>query len=191
MKKTRILSIITMFIAVVLIVTGYSIIFVNEYRVDAHEKSSYASLIRTSFTSYSKDIENISHDIKTIDIFNIKYYAELKINYSNNINKLNGIEMKIREIEAMSESLLYECNIREYYDYDIEYKCDVISYNYESIINAYVSMVEKYNERIDYYNDWIIIKNNLNNNKLMRYKSNYYTDYIDINNDNIYSGKIK
>lgn len=191
MKKTRILSIVTMCIAVALIITGYSLIFINEYKVDAKEKSSYASLIKTSFTSYTMDLENISYDIKSTNIFNIKYYTELRLNYSNNTAELNRIERKIKEVESTTDSLLYECSIREYYDYDIDYKCDVISYNFESVINAYVSMVNKYNTRIDEYNNWLGIQNSLNTNKLDQHRSSYYTDFVDINEDGEYSGIIK
>lgn len=191
MKKTRILSIVSMCIAMVLIVSGYSLIFINEYRVDAQEKSSYASLIKTSFTAYSMDLEAISYDIKTTDIFNIKYYTEMKVNYSNNTAELNNIETKIKDAESATKSLLYECSIRNYNDYDIDYKCDTISYNYESVVNAYVSIVEKYNERIEDYNNWLDIQNSLNTYKLEQYKSSYYTDYVDINKDGEYSGMIK
>lgn len=191
MKKTRILSIVTMCIAVVLIMTGYSLIFINEYKVDAQEKSSYASLIKTSFTSYSMDLEAISYDIKTTNIFNIKYYTELKVNYSKNTAELNNIEREIKEVESTTESLLYECSIRNYNDYDIDYKCDTISYNYESVVNAYVSLVEKYNLRIKDYNNWLDIQNNLNTYKLDQHRSSYYTDFVDINEDGEYSGIIK
>lgn len=191
MKKTRFLSLITMLIAIVLIVTGYSMMFINEFMVDAEEKSTYASLIKNSFRSYSTDLEDISYDIKSTNIFNIKYYAELRTNYSSNIIELSKIEQKIKAMETSSNALLYECKIRDYNDYDIEYKCDTISYNYESIINAYVSIVYKYNEKIENYNNWLQKQNNQNLSLLNSYKSNYYTEYVDINEDGEYSGIIK
>jgi len=191
MKNTRFFSAITMVIAVILIITGYSIIFINDYTVDAQEKSSYTSLMKTSFTSYTNDLDNISHDIKNIDIFNIKYYSDVKNNYDNFINKLDHIERKIRGLEVTANSLLYECKNTSYNDNDFDYKCQIASYNYESVINAYVSLVNKYNETIQNYNDWIIVQENGQNNRLNEYVSNFYTEYIDINNDQEYSGIIK
>ncbi|MBQ7104392.1 MAG: hypothetical protein IJN90_00900 [Bacilli bacterium] len=191
MKKTRILSGMTMFIAIVLILTGYSIIFINDYQVDAKEVSSYASLIKTSYTSYSLDMEKISYDIKETEIFNIKYYTELKVNYDANNQELSDIETKIKESEIMSKTLLHECSVREYNDYQIDYNCEMISHNYESIINAYVSLVSKYNKLINDYNNWLGEQKNINSNKLNEYIPKYYNKNIDINNDGEYSGVIK
>lgn len=186
MNKTRILSIITLTIAFVLIGTGYSMIFLDGYRVDAKEKESYASLIKTSFISYNSNLEEISYEIKTMDIFNTKYYEDIKNNYEKNINLLNEIDIKLKNIETTSEILLYECQNRDYNDNDIDYKCSIVEYNYESIVNAYVSLVEKYNDKFTSYNTWSTNKED----ELMLYNSKYHNSYIDINLDGEYSGII-
>lgn len=190
MKKTRILSGVTMFVAVVLIMIGYFIIFINDYQVDAKEVSSYASLIKTSYKSHTLEVEEISYDIKNTSIFNIKYYPELSSNYDINNQELLNIETKIKENEIMSEELLHECSVRDYNDYQIDYNCEMISYNYESIVNAYVSLVAKYNLLINNYNSWLEDQN-INNGKLNEYKAKYYIENVDINNDGEYSGVIK
>ena len=181
MKKLKVLSIVTIIVAIALIITGHSMLFINDYRVDAQETKSYASLIKNSYDSYRKELENISFDIKNTTIFNVKYYSQIKDNYADSTDQLNTIEEEIRSIEATSNNLLHECQVREYNDYDIENKCDMINYNYESIINAFVSISEKYNLKIEAYNDWI-----KTDNKLKRYEAKYYKEYVDMNSDNIY-----
>jgi len=187
MNNTKILSVITLLIALILIGTGYSMIFIDNYQVDAKEKESYASLIKNSFISYNSDLEEISYLIKNMDIFENKYYEDIKNNYEKNINLLTEIDNKLKQIETTSEMFLYECRIRDYNDNDIEYKCHLVEHNYESVINAYVSLIQKYNNKFMNYNVWI--NNDIDSLKI--YKSKYYKDYIDINYDGEYIGIIK
>lgn len=191
MRKTRVFSIITICIATILIVTGYSMIFINDYVVDAEEKNTYSSMIKTSFNSYSIDLETISYQIKSSNIFSMKYYDDVKNTYNLNIDSLNNIGQLLKETETTSKDLLYECDMKEYNDYEIDYKCSTIAYNYESVVNAYVSLTEKYNLKINEYNKWTENQNDLNQNKLNEYKSDYYKEYVDINMDGEYSGIIK
>ncbi len=186
MKKTKILSVVAMSVAIVLIVVGYSIIFINDYTVDAKETSNYASLIKNSYNSYSNEVEDISFEISKTTIFNVNYYAEIRVNYEKSINELNLIENHIKDIKSTSELLLNECQARSYNDYDIDNKCSTLVYNYESIINAYLSLVDKYNERIDAYNAWSNYQNVLG-----KYKPTYYKEYVDLDLDGVYSGKIE
>jgi len=188
MNKLRVLSVVCMTVAFTLIASGYSTMFLDSYMVDAQEKSLYSSMIKTSFNSYISDTKDISYDIKNTNMFNSKYYAEIKSSYGSSIAELNEIEWNVKNISATSEALIYECKIRNYNDYEIDYKCDTIKYNYESLVNAYVSIYNKYNDKIDLYNNWVKKQNS--NNYLSRYQSNYYTEYVDINNDGIYSGLI-
>lgn len=189
MNKLRIMSVICLTTAFILITGGYSSMFFDSYRVDAQEKSLYSSMIKTSFNSYIADTKNISYNIKNTNMFNSKYYFEIRSSYSNSIAELNEMELDIKNISVTSEALLYECKIRNYNDYEIDYKCDTIKHNYESLVNAYISIYNKYNEKIDLYNSWIERQNS--NNYLARYQSSYYSEYIDINNDGIYTGVIK
>ena len=184
MKNLKIFSIISIFIAIVLIASGYSILFIDEYSCDAEKTSSYASLIKSTYKSYTADIENITFEINKTTIFDVSYYAEIRLNHNNNISELDMIEEHIKKVENTSKQLLSECKARDYNDYDIDNKCETIIYNYESIINAYVSIVNKYNERIDNYNAWD------KNNNLTKYEPKYYKDYVDINEDGEYLGML-
>ncbi len=184
MKKTRMLSIFSMFIATCLIITGYSMIFISDYVVDAKETQSSLALIKNSYSSYMMDVEVISSEIKAINAFDIKYYKEFKEQNTFNNQILRNLEQKIKNIETTSELLLDECSNRGFNDYEIENKCLIISENYESLINTYVSIVQNYNERLDSYNNFY------KNDKLPRYYSDYYDKYVDINGDKIFLGKI-
>lgn len=185
MKKKKKISVLMIFLALVLIVTGYSILFINDYTADAEETTFYASIIKNNYKPNNTDLEKISYEIKDIGIFDVKYYNQVKKNYNKNIEELRIIEQHIKNVESTSKNILYQCDIMDYNDYDIDNKCDTIAYNYESIINAYVSMVKKYNEVIDGYNEW--------NTKdaLEKYKPLNYSDYVDINLDGVFSGVIK
>lgn len=187
MNKTKILSTITLTVAFILIITGYSIMFIDGYKVDAQEKEDYATLIKTSFKTYNSQLETISYDIKHMDVFNTKYYEDIQKNYNKNIELLRTIEIKIREMETTSKNILYECENRDFNDNDIDYKCSVIEYNYESIINAYVSLINKYNDKFTSYNTWV----NDKEKELSMYSSKYYRNFIDINSDGENSGIIE
>ena len=80
----------------------------------------------------------------------------------------------------------YECNNRDYNDYDIDNKCMTIDHNYETIVNAYVSLIDKYNQKIKVYNDWDGSKKDLK-----EFESEYYKDYVDVDNDGDFLGIIK
>lgn len=185
MKKKKKISALMIFLALVLIVTGYSILFINDYTADAEETIFSASIIKNNYKPNNIDLEKISREIKDVGIFDVKYYNQVKKNYNKNIEELRIIEKHIQNVESTSKNILYQCDIMDYNDYDIDNKCDTIAYNYESIINAYVSMVNKYNEVIDGYNEW--------NTKdaLEKYKPSNYSDYVDINLDGVFSGVIK
>lgn len=185
MKKKKIVSVSMIFFALVLIVTGYSILFINDYTADAEETIFSASIIKNNYKPNSIDLENISRKIKEMGIFDVKYYNQVKKNYDENIEELRVIERNIQNVEPTSKNLLYQCDIMDYNDYDIDNKCDTIAYNYESIINAYVSMVNKYNEVIAGYNEWN------KQDALEKYESSNYSDYVDINLDGVFSGVIK
>ena len=187
MNKTKIISTITLTIAFILIITGYSMMFIDGYRVDAQEKEDYTSLIKTSFISYNSDLEELSYEIKSMDVFYTKYYEDVKKNYDKNIELLKNIENKIKEVETTSKNILYECKNRGFNDNDIDYKCSVIEYNYESLINAYVSLTSKYNEKFMSYNTWV----NDKESELTIYTSKYYNQYIDVNLDGENSGMIE
>lgn len=189
MNKLRILSVVCMTMAFTLITSGYSMMFLDSYKVDASEKSYYSSMIKTSFNSYIQDTKDISYNIKNTNMFNSKYYVEIKNSHSTSIAELNEIELNVKNISVTSEALLYECKIRNYNDYEIDYKCDTIKHNYESLVNAYVSIYNKYNDKIDLYNDWITKQNS--NNYIEKYQSNYFREYVDINEDGVYSGVIE
>lgn len=186
MNKARIFSIITMLVAVLLIGTGYSMTFINEYVVDAEETASYASLIKNSYPSYLADLEQISYEIKGLKALYIRYYSDIKNNYVKSINELSSIEKNIKEMEQTTNVLAYECKVRNYNDYDIDNKCSTISYNYETVINAFISVVNKYNKRIGEYNNWTI-----NNDHLQEYKLMYYQNYVDVDRNGSFSGMIE
>lgn len=189
MNKLKVMSVVCFAVGLTLLTTGYSSIFLESYKVDAKEKSLYSSMIKTSFNSYISDTKNISYNIKNTNMFNSKYYAEIKSSYATSISELNKMELDVKDISVTSEALLYECKIRNYNDYEIDYKCDTIKHNYESLVNAYISIYSKYNDKIALYNNWIQKQNS--NNYLDKYKSNYFSEYVDINNDGIYSGIIE
>ena len=98
MNKLRILSVVCMTMAFTLITSGYSMMFLDSYKVDASEKSYYSSMIKTSFNSYIQDTKDISYNIKNTNMFNSKYYAEIKNSHSTSIAELNEIELNVKNI---------------------------------------------------------------------------------------------
>lgn len=182
MKKV---SYVLIFVSLILIVLGYSISVVKGYRMDVETTKAYASLIKNSYNSYYHSLEEISSEIKDTTILDVKYYSQISNNYKKSVEELNTIEDHIKSMQITSEMLNDKCASRNYNDYEIDDKCASIKYNYESVINAFVSIVGRYNERIDEYNEW-----NQNKDDLNRFEATYYKDYVDLNEDGEYSGKL-
>ena len=82
MKKKKKISALMIFLALVLIVTGYSILFINDYTADAEETIFSASIIKNNYKPNNIDLEKISREIKDVGIFDVKYYNQVKKNYN-------------------------------------------------------------------------------------------------------------
>ncbi len=184
MKRVRVISSVTIIVAFVLIVIGYSISFVDGYSLDVKMSNAAANLIKNSYNSYAIDLEKISYQIKDTTVFDAKYYSDIKYRYEQNIKELKNIEEQIKALDTMTKKLRYECSARNYNDYDIDEKCSAINHNYEAIVNAYVSLVREYNRRIDDYNEW-------SDTDLKKYSTSFYDSYIDADSNGEHSGVIK
>ena len=113
MKQKKKISVLMIFLALVLIVTGYSILFINDYTADAEETVFSASIIKNNYKANNINLENISREIKDMGIFDIKYYNQVKKNYDKNIEELRIIEKHIQNVEPTSKNLLYQCDIMD------------------------------------------------------------------------------
>lgn len=74
---------------------------------------------------------------------------------------------------------------RVYMEEDYNLMCDSYQLTYEKMINVFLEDIATYNNLIQSYNEWV------GEEKYQIFTSQYVTDYIDYNNDNIYDGKVE
>lgn len=74
---------------------------------------------------------------------------------------------------------------REYMEEEYNLMCDSYQLTYEKMINVFLDDIVAYNNLIKSYNEWA------GEEKYQLFTSQYVTDYIDYNNDNIYDGKVE
>ena len=95
------------------------------------------------------------------------------VSYDELINKI------MLSVNGMEKS----CK-REYMEEEYNSMCDSYQSIYEKMINVFLEDVNIYNDLIEEYNKWV------GEEKYSFFTSQYVTDYIDYNGDNIYDGKV-
>ena len=147
--------------------------------------------IVSDYDTFKKEIEKFSTERESIynEVMNTPYYSDVFKNYTSNVEKLKTYEELVSEIDSSSKGLKENCLNRRYNDQDVTNKCNAFVINYEQSMNYFVNDIERFNKRIDEYNEWSTTSNtDKKYTKLEKYESKY-KDYVDINNDKVFSGK--
>lgn len=184
-------AIILGLIGLILIIGGGALAVVKGFNGEKENLSKTMNIIVDDYSAFKTKIENFSslrEEIYT-DIMNSQYYSEVFEKYNANIEKLTSYEGAVVQIDNVSSNLKKNCTSRKYNDQDITNKCNAFIINYEQSINYFINDINRFNTRIEEYNKWVTTENtNKKYTELEKFKSRY-TDYVDINNDKISSGK--
>lgn len=111
---------------------------------------------------YYEDFPNVSSALET-------FFLE----YDELINDI------MKSVKNMDKS----CK-RDYVENEYNEMCNSYQLIYEKLINVYLEDINTYNELINNYNKWS------NKEEYSLFISKYVNEYIDVNNDSVYEGKV-
>ena len=154
----------------------------------------FAVVIQCGKFSTNRRMKNINNAYDELNI-RIDHYNKYKTVVYRSLNDLYPESMDIVHSENLSLLGCYSDRIRYLYeeislldkycgvtynDKKIDDICNSYKIEYEKIVNLYVDDVNKYNGIIDDYNE-------KNNTKFEMFKSKFFPEYIDYDNDGIFS----
>lgn len=188
MKKK--LALILLILGLLLLASGGALLVVNGFKNDKEELAKTMNIIVDDYEIFRQKVENFSTLRENIynDVMNSQYYAEVYTNYNTNIQKLQQYEKAVAEVETASKNLKNSCIGKTFNDQGVINKCNAFVINYEQSINYFINDIERFNTRIKEYNTWLKNQTDTKYQTLTEYNANY-KDYVDINNDKIFSGK--
>lgn len=184
-KKIKIIITITILIIMLLVSIFFGV--KNIYnKVDNVNKKHQQKieLINSSYNQFSVLINdfNLKRD-KLNEYMSENLYYEYFSNIKDELYDFYvDYDKIIGSISNISLSLSEACKI-DFVNEDIEKKCLSFKNAYEMVINIYMNDLNLYNKSVKNYNDWI------GSESAIPFKSKYVTEYIDVNNDGVYSGK--
>lgn len=190
MKKK--LALILLILGLLLLASGGALLVVNGFKNDKEELAKTMNIIVDDYENFRQKVENFSTLRENIynDVMNSQYYAEVYTNYDTNIQNLQQYEKAVTEVETASKNLKNSCIGKTFNDQDVINKCNAFVINYEQSINYFINDIERFNTRIKEYNTWLKNQNDTKYQTLTEYNANY-KDYVDINNDKTFSGKVE
>jgi len=179
--KKKSIIIISIILVIVLIIS-LVVIFINNVNKDKKQQEENMNIVSNSYDKIKEEVENYNNLREDISIFiNNFYYDRIENDYQTNLNILKDYDETINKITNEVKKLDSKCNTI-YSDKDINHICDNYKNDYEVIINVFINDINNYNNKLKLYNE-----DNYKNLDL--FKSNYINDYIDYNQDKIYSKK--
>jgi len=178
-KKTIIISIsIIIIVAIILLI----MMFINNLNEDKKIVEKNINIINDSYEKLKEEVANYNDLREDMSLFiNNFYYDTIEEKYSDNLVILNSYDEVVNKITNEIKILDSKCD-NVYSDEAINNICNNYKNDYETIVNIFINDINNYNNKLESYN-----KDNSKNLEL--FKSNYINDYIDYNNDNIYSEK--
>lgn len=185
MNDKKLIKIIVITLLVFILVIGITIVINTNNNKDLSEN---INLINDNYNELKEKTDIFNENRINIydNILNNFYYEEVNDNYDTWNQLLKEYENSATSMDNTIEVLDEKCNYN-YQDSDIKNKCSNYKKTYESIINTLVNDIQIYNEQIGKYNEWVKEENNIYETK-EKYISKY-SNYIDYNNDNVFSGK--
>lgn len=178
-KKSIIIISITLLIAVIIFLI---VMFINNINKDKKIQEENITAINESYNNFAEEVKNynsIRNEIRTF--INNFYYDTIEEKYIDNLKTLNNYDNIVNKITKEIKNLDSKCNTI-YRDKSINTICSNYKNEYEIIVNVFINDIKNYNNKLNSYNKD-------NNKNLELFKSSYINDYIDYNDDKIFSKK--
>lgn len=185
------LVIILLILGALLLISGGVLMIVAGYKEDKAAVTKTMNIIVDDYETFRKKVESFSGLRESIynEVMNTQYYTEVYTNYAINIQKLQQYENAVVEVENSTKNLKNNCIDKKYNDQTVVNKCNAFVINYEQSINYFINDINRFNDRIKGYNAWVTTQTDTTYKELTEYSAKY-KEYIDINNDKIFSGKV-
>ena len=180
---------IIIFIGFLLIIIGIISYVVINYNSDQAEVKKRMDEVRESYKVFKTDVDafnSIRDDIYN-EVMQDMYYQMLKDNDARYKELYQSYSDSLEKIDKDYDGVKDKCINVLHPEADVNNKCEAIVSSYEEVVNIYVSDVNSYNSLIDSYNKWLS-DNNSTDTKLDKIKLD--RDYIDINGDREYNGRV-
>lgn len=181
MKKRHIIIIITIMI-IIIVILGI-IKFIKNFQNDANKSQVIMNEITEYYSKLEENILEYNKNRETLNDKTSSYYQEsFNTDYLNIINNLKEYDQTISKIKTNIEIINKDCGNNIFSNANVNNICNTYQETYEKIINVYMNDVNNFNNLVDLYNKET-------SSDLMKFTSNYITDYIDYNNDGKYEEK--
>ena len=135
---------------------------------------------------------------KTLDAIEeySSYYTGMDEKYPEIIEQIKKYDVKVKELADADEYLNSYCINKSYSDTTTNQKCINFVMNYEKSVNTFIGDIKFFNNKIDQYNKWTETENQNDAKKrtyekVEQYSSSNFKDYIDLNKDGTYLGKVE
>lgn len=197
--KQQYIKLFSFLLGLTFIFSGVIYTFVSSYKDEKEEKKKEEVIIADEIgnvykTFYQKEDDLSSFRKDLIKEFNeyVSFYSEMEEGYDDMVDNFKKYEVYVQEIEDTSSYLKDKCKSK-YSSSDANEKCNYYYIYLEKSINMFVEDIKFFNNKIDEYNKWIEAENESvikedEHEKLEKYDSKKYKDYVDLNNDGTYLG---
>ena len=199
--KKKYLILFSFMIGASLIIASIIFVITNNFK-DAKNKEienekAIMDEIGDVYKTFSDKIVEFSEThnsyLKSVDD-NTTFYADYPGNYEKLKELTEEYEASLTEIEDMDTFLEEKCNKDKFYsDKEVNNNCLSFKRNKEKTINSFIEDIKYLNHKIELYNEWTVTENQsviatTKYNKLEEIKSSKYTDYVDLDGDEIFLG---
>lgn len=181
------LSFLTISIAIILLVVGFSFEFLNGYKVDAQEMDFSRQIIDRNYRHLNNEMYVLADLFESADFVQAKYYQEVYDNNAKYLSEMASVNKKMINLKNLSNLVLQECEKMPSIDRDINSKCEVIRKNYELVHNTYISLVDIFNEEVVLCNQWL--EDNALTVRAKQFENLDFIHYIDLDQDGQTNGK--
>jgi hypothetical protein len=151
----------------------------NVYKTFSDKISEFSEKHNT----FLKDVDDLT-----------QFFADIPKNYENLKTLTIEYEKNMTEIDDMDSFLVEKCKKDQYYsDKEVNNNCLSYKRNKEKTINTFIEDIKYLNHKIESYNEWTDTANQsiiatTKYNKLNKIESSKYTDYVDLDGDQIFLG---
>ena len=179
MKKKYFLIIFVLIIFVFIVSGG--VFFVKKMMSDVKVTNDNITKIGSFYRDMNSYIDDYNSNRDALGVLTKNIYIDnLDGKYNNIVLLLNREMENVSNVHDIILELDNKCNGRIYSDAYVNEVCLNYKNNYELMVNVFVLDVVNINNLVSQYNY-------SHDKKLDEYKSSF--DYIDFNNDGVYSGK--
>jgi len=187
-NKKKIILIISIILVIISILGLLVYNFYKGYKEDKRKTEETIKNINSNYDNFIVGLNelNLIREKVYSEIFKETYYTDMQNNIDNWNSILNEYSKTVKNLDNNSNFLKENCNNLKFYNSELNQKCTLFIDNYEIMINYYMSDIKAHNDNIDSYNTWVLENTDKSYKIIDKFVNNYYTEYVDYNNDRVF-----